>query len=288
MPFLTSGQPVGITALDELRQVVRNSTTGQGALPNDKRLGYAMLGKIDDFVRNANHSTIAMPIPMNAQGVPLPWQPGQSNAAAQQAATMLDQARNLWGRSAQIENITNRVTSATQRAATKDSGKNVANTIRQKLQPLIDPTRPNQMMRGLDPEAQAQLEKTIQPSFWEDRLREVGKMSPTRGGLHSLGAIGLAVSHPGSIPLMVGAEAARKAGDSYIHKNVDKLVGMIARGGGVGVLAGKQLQAMTASNPQIAAYVNALRQTAARGVGMSQGQNMATNPQPDSPPLGGF
>jgi hypothetical protein len=265
MPHLTSGQPMSMTVLDELRQVVRNSTTGPNSNKNDRRLGYAMLNKIDDFVRSAGPHNFAVQ-------ATLPWQPGAAQAKAQSAQMALAQARTLWGRAAKVENITNRVTSAVDQAATTDSGKNVANKIRQKLQPLRDPTKPRQVMQGLSEAQAAQLKKTTKPGLGEDVLRQVGKMDPSRGGLMSLGGLGLAIAHPGTIPAMAGTMVARVAGDKVVQRNVDKLVSMIATGDANAKLAMKQLQSQMASNPQVAAYMQQLRDTAARTGGFSRGQ----------------
>lgn len=270
LPRLMSGERMSLGALDEVKQAVRDATTpyASNITKRDRKLGYTMMGKIDDFISSMGPHNFATP-------VQLPWQPGASQAQAQTMQMMLGQAKDLWKRSAQIENISNRVTSATQKAATVDSGKNLANKIRQRLQPLIDPTRPNQMMRGLTDEQQAQLEKTVEPSRLEDVLRVVGKMDPTRGGLHSLGGAALALSHPQLVPAMVATTVARKFGDTMVQRNADKLISMIATGGANAKLAAQQLRAQMAANPEVAAYLERLRQTGAFGAGVSQGQQGA-------------
>lgn len=275
LPYLQSGQSMGMTALDEVRQAVRNSTMAGN--PNDRRLGRIMTQKIDQFVQNANPSTFAVPVDPN-----VPWTPGASLRAAQNAQQQLNDARSLWQKSAQVAEINKRVQSGVERAAVTDSGANEANQIRQKLFPLNDPMQPKRNLQGLNTEQQAQLQSMLQPGAGETVLRKIGKLDPLRGGLMSyggIGALGAALAtHPvTALPVLAGgagAFAARKIGDQIVHNQVDKLVGMIAQSAPGAPLAGRQLRSMMASNPEVAQYVQSLRQGAATMGGYAEGNRL--------------
>ena len=274
MPTLTSGKPMSMSALDELYGIVRDATTGysSGVTPRDNKLGYDMMGKISSFIKDAGPHNFAAPIQP-------PWEPGASERFAQNLQMTLAQAKNLWGRSKNVQNITDRVESAIGQAATTDSGANVANKIRQKLYPLLDPMKPGQNMSGLSPAQQAQLVSTTQPSKLEDSLRTAGKMDPLRGGLSSWGALMAIVSHPQLIPVAAAASLARNVGDSVIKKNVDKLTTMIATGDApTGRLAAQQLRTMAAQDPRVAAYVQQQQSAVASGVGFGRGVSQGQSP----------
>lgn len=98
------------------------------------------------------------------------------------AAEALDTANANYSAAKQAENIDNKVVSAELRAASTHSGANVANTIRQRMAAIADPTKRKEG-RGLLPD-EVEAAKTIaEGTRGQNALRKVGNVLGGGGGL---------------------------------------------------------------------------------------------------------
>lgn len=98
------------------------------------------------------------------------------------AGEALDTANANYSAAKQAENIDNKVVSAELRAASTHSGANVANTIRQRMAAIADPTKRKEG-RGLLP-AEVEAAKTIaEGTRGQNALRKVGNVLGGGGGL---------------------------------------------------------------------------------------------------------
>lgn len=113
------------------------------------------------------------------------------------AAGKLEQARGDYAAARQSETIDDKLVSAELRAASTHSGQNVANTIRQRMAAVVDPTKPKEGV-GLRPD---ELEAA----------EGIARGTPAQNALRSAGNY-LRTLHGGTIGATVGATIAGPAG----------------------------------------------------------------------------
>jgi hypothetical protein len=120
-----------------------------------------------------------------------------------EASKALETARGDYSAAKQSENIDNKLISAELRAASTHSGANVANTIRQRMAAIADPTKPKEG-RGLLPQEIDQAQTIAEGTPTQNALRKVSNVLGGGGGLGML--------HGGSIGAALGAAVAGPAG----------------------------------------------------------------------------
>lgn len=119
------------------------------------------------------------------------------------AGKALETARGDYSAAKQSENIDNKLISAELRAASTHSGSNVANTIRQRMAAIADPTKPKEG-RGLLPEEVDAARTIAEGTGPQNALRKVANVLGGGGGLGML--------HGGSAGAAMGAAVAGPAG----------------------------------------------------------------------------
>lgn len=124
------------------------------------------------------------------------------------AASKLEAARGDYAAASQAEGIDNKLVSAQLRAASNNSGQNVANTIRQNLRATVDPTKPKEG-RGLRPDELEQAQQIVEGTGVQNAMRTsanyLGKLQGTAiGGVIGsiFGPVGAAVG--AAVPSTVG------------------------------------------------------------------------------------
>jgi hypothetical protein len=131
------------------------------------------------------------------------------------AGEALDTANANYAAAKQAESIDNKVVSAELRAAASNSGQNVANTIRQRMASVVDPTKPKEG-RGLLPDERASAEEIARGTRSQNLLRGASNVLGGGGGLGMLhtGAVGAAAGSfiAGPVGAAIGAALPAIAG----------------------------------------------------------------------------
>lgn len=109
------------------------------------------------------------------------------------AASKLENARGDYAAARQAENLDDKLASAELRAASTNSGQNVANTIRQKMAAIVDPTKPKEGV-GLRPDELAAAEIIARGTRAQNALRATGNYLRTLHGGTIGATIGAAVA----------------------------------------------------------------------------------------------
>ena len=190
------GNSMSLTQLDQLRQVVRRDVANA---PDDAErfFGNQMIRQIDQFVDSAP-----------------PVVSGNANDAAQ----LIQNARNLNTRYRKVETIMDAVDSARLRAGSTGSGGNVDNAIRQNLRRVLE-------NGNWTPEEEAALRSAVVGGPWQNALRLVGKLSPSGNGLMAALNLGSAAAGglPGAIPGATGM-IAKHVADNMTQQRVSNLL----------------------------------------------------------------
>ena len=239
-----SGVGMSLKELDKMRQGVYDKIGDPAANTKDnRRLAWTIMNHMNDFVNTATDDMIHVPGDMAA-------------GAAQKAAVELQQAKQLFSRSAKTQQIEDIIKSAQLRAASAFSGGNINNTIRQRLRPLVDPTSPK-VLRGATPEETAQINSVVKGTPVGNAARVVGAAAPSRGGLSLIGTAIAGHLNPMLLAGSALAQGAKGIADSSTERGVQKLLNMVASGGSDGVLAARQLQSLAVRNSQVAGWLKA-------------------------------
>lgn len=126
------------------------------------------------------------------------------------AAETLAEANANYSAAKHAETIDNKTIRAELRAASTNSGHNVANTIRQRMADILNPERPD-LQRGFSPDELGAMEQIVRGTKTQNALRWAGNYLGGGGGLGALhtsgvgAAAGAAVAGP--VGAMVGAAA---------------------------------------------------------------------------------
>jgi hypothetical protein len=175
-------------------------------------------------------------------------QPNLLAGDAQRASQLLKEANKDWAAQSKLFDVETRLTKAERQAARSGMGSNIDNALRQKISGILDvPAR----QAGYTPEELAQMEKIVRGTVPANALRIAGKLGP-HGALSTMLNLGAAVKTGGaSIPLTLGALAARKGAEALTQRGATELQRMIARRSalartpGFGVIPGAGLNALT-------------------------------------------
>lgn len=229
------GQPMSLTQLDQLRQVIRRDV-GNAPDAAEQFMGRKMIEALDGFIDSS---------------------PAASGA--------VKTARGLNTKVRKIETVNEAVDRAKLRAGSTGSGGNVDNATRQELRRVFEKT-PN-----FTPEEQAALERIITGSKGQNLLRQAGKLSPQGNGLMTALSIGGAAANPLlAIPTGIGA-ISKVVADGMTQKRVKDLVSLIARGsnGKDVAQAQRELADIIAKDPAVAALKGRVQARVSRAVGVA-------------------
>jgi hypothetical protein len=244
------GEPMTLTQLDQLRQVVRRDVA---SAPDEAErfFGQKIINEIDDFIASS---------------------PKVNAGSADDAASLIGNARDLNTRFRKVQEVEEAVGRAERRAGSTYSGGNEDNAIRQNIR------RVREAGRNFSPEEIAAMDDIIMGTKGQNALRAVGKLSPASGGLMALGNLGMAATTGplGAVPGVAGM-ASKYAADRITRQKVDDLLRLLAQGGAPAQSARTQLAGLAAADPAVAA----LLQRAARASGASAAQ--ASNPLAQAP-----
>lgn len=203
-----SGEPMTLTQLDQLRQIVRRDVAS-AADQSEARLGQRMIAQIDGFI----------------------------DAAGGKGAKQIRNARNLNTRVRKLETLDEFTDAAGLRAASTGSGGNVDNAARQNVRRFIERT-PN-----LTPAEQQAAERVVRGSRSQNALRQVGKLSPEGNGLMTALHVGAILPSGGmSGGVAIAGAVSKRVADAMTRRNVQALRDIIARGGEEAAQAVKALE----------------------------------------------
>jgi hypothetical protein len=191
------GEPITLTQLDQLRQVVRrdvaNSTDDAEAF-----MGRRIIDQIDEFI----------------------------DTAGGEGAETIRRARDLNTRVRKIEGLDEAVDTARTRAGSTGTGGNVDNATRQNVRRFSEQTR------NLTPDERAAAERVVMGSRAQNALRQVGRLSPQGNGLMQAGHLAaLGPTGGASAAVAVGGAVSKVVADAITTRNVNELRSLIAAGG---------------------------------------------------------
>lgn len=235
------GEPMTLTQLDQLRQVVNRDVTSASD-EAEQFFGKRIVKEIDDFINGS---------PMMVSG------------SADDGSEIVRRARDLNTRFRKVQGVEEAVGRAERRAGATGSGGNEDNAIRQNIRAL------REKGRNFTPEEIAAMDDVIMGTPGQNALRLVGKLSPQGSGLMAAGNLGAAaVAGPlGAVPGAAGM-ASKYAADRITRQKVDDLLRLMAQGGAASQSAQRELAGLAASDPAIAELVQRL----ARGAGAAGSQ----------------
>jgi hypothetical protein len=149
------------------------------------------------------------------------------------------EGNDLYRRSQAAEGIlgdTGALTRAQRRASSTGTGGNVTNAMRQNIRQILD----NEARRmNYTADELAAMERVVAGGDWENRLRLLGTLSPDRGGLPLMGAVGggllsTATQSPSVAAATLAAAGAGYAGregaEMMTRRNIDRVVETILNG----------------------------------------------------------
>jgi len=202
----SSGNPLDLTGLDQLRQVIRRDV-GTSGETGESFMGKIMSDGINSFINGAGPSDIITGDPANA-------------------ANLIAKARNANTRFVKMDALTEALENAGYRTASTGSGGNIDNATRQAVNKV------RQQIGNWTDAEQAAIDQTINGGSVQNLMRLFGKMSPEGNGLMTiLNTGGAAASHGGTTPLTLAAIAAKRMANSATQNNVEDLLNLIANGG---------------------------------------------------------
>lgn len=207
---LSSGTPLDLTDVDQLRQMVDMATRRQGDA--EEFMGRRIVDAIDKFVDSAGPAQV---INGNAPG----------------AAQAIRQARDLNARYRKVQTVTNEVDSAKLRASSTYAGGNEANAIRQELRPLLDKTSGKQIKNLTPAEAKA-VRKVVEGTGAANAWRVTGKVLDPRGLLGQImtATVGIPTKGLGALATMPLGMVASSRSNSATMRAVDDLLKVLSAG----------------------------------------------------------
>jgi hypothetical protein len=224
------GQPITLSKLDKVRQVINDDVLTAQASRGERRLAYKVRDALDQFVASAGPEDVI----------------GASDPEA--AADSLKTARNLNTRVAKIEAIQEAADRAVRRTGRTGSGGNIDNATRQEI------GKAAVRQRGWTPDEKAALDRIEIGTPGQNTLRQIGKFSPKGNGLSQWMNVGAAVKTGGlSLPITAAGIVAKHMADGMTKSAVDNVVKLIASGGDA------ELAQMSRGSPQVASLVADLR-----------------------------
>lgn len=137
------------------------------------------------------------------------------------AGAALDEANANYSAAKHAETIDNKTIKADLRAASTNSGKNVANTVRQRFADILDPEHPERQ-RGFTSDELANMEEVVRGTKTQNALRYAGNVLGGGGGLGAqhTAAIGAGAGAVVAGPAGAVVGATVPAGIGYILKSL--------------------------------------------------------------------
>lgn len=245
-------------SLDLLRRMTSNA--GQSLDPSERAIATKIIARIDDVMMDPQVRNVLM---------------GDAVSAAEGIA----QGRNNWARMRRAETIDTATIKAERRAASTGTGGNLENAVRQNIRGILDNPRRS---RGMTQAELDMADKVVRGTPTQNVLRQVGRLSPTTGGLSAALNVGATAVNPLMATFGAVGLGAKTMADRMTMRNVQRLNEMIrsggktgedllklARGGQLNVPELKKIEALAKmlgmSMPEITAVVSEHLQTAASG-----------------------
>jgi hypothetical protein len=190
--------------------------------PQTRRLVGPVLNQLDEFVSRET--------------------PSQGTLGPQEIGTIWPEARNLWRRRGNLEDILYQADKAALRAASTYSGANTENVVRQNIRGMYERATKPGTRSPFSPDELEAMRLTIEGTPGENVLRSVGRMAgptgalaiPNIGGMGA-GAYALAGLDPltsgvGALGVYGAGRAARRAGSEMAQRNVNNLMRLVGTG----------------------------------------------------------
>lgn len=216
-------QPKIATILKEMERLGNNNATYKGlhtlrkiagqvaksSDPSEAQMATRIIGRLDDWMANLPAEDV---LTGNAQQAAQGFRQGQENWARMRRSEMIDLAK----------------LKAERRTESTGTGGNLDNAIRQNVRAILDnPKR----ARGMTAAEKELAEKVVRGTPTQNVLRQVGRLSPTTGGLSAMLNVGATAFNPMmAIPGGVGL-VAKTVADRMTVKNAERLSQMIRSGG---------------------------------------------------------
>lgn len=233
-------------ALDVIGELSGKNITLKGLEQARKAMSAGYKGVFSDF-RKENNAALKKVIDSFDNMVTKPGRGDILMGNQQEGIRALQQARNLWQRSAKAEQVEYAFNRAKERAGKAGTGGNIDNTMRQE----IDKVR--QKGKGFTADERRAMSEITNGTAVRNLLRLGGGLSPTRGGLPLLLNAGAALGTGGlSLAASGGGLAAKMAADHSTKSAVDRLSTLIRSGGSTpkwstGELNNRIIEALLAS-----------------------------------------
>lgn len=205
-----SVESVKVADLDTARQALGNLAKEKDAIGQPTAEAVAAgraISKIDDFLPNLNQTDLLA-------------------GDASKANAILTEARANYKAYKQSSLVDTKADNAQIQAASTYGGGNINNATRQAFRPMLKNNAAG--ASGFSPEALDQLNQVVTGGPVGNIARQIGRLAPTgpvNMGMHLGAAIGTGGA---TIPLAIGAYAAKKIGEGITASEVDKL-GQIIR-----------------------------------------------------------
>lgn len=203
---MTSGAPT-LTELDQLRQTINRDLTNSSD-EAERFFGQKMIDNIDEFINSAGDAQMTA-------------------GKAGDAAATIKEARNANKRYRNFERVDTALTKAEHRAGSTGTGGNIDNASRQNIRAILDDPR---RRRFYSQEELAQMEKIVMGTGKQNRLRQIGRLSPSGNGLQQAMAIGATAYNPAMAVFPGIGMAAKALADRSTRKSINDLLRMIATG----------------------------------------------------------
>lgn len=197
-------------SLDLLRRMTSNA--GQSLDPSERAIATKIIARIDDVMMDPQVRNVLM---------------GDAVSAAEGIA----QGRNNWARMRRAEMVDTATIKAERRAASTGTGGNLENTIRQNIRGILDNPRRS---RGMTQAEIDMAEKVVRGTPTQNVLRQVGRLSPTTGGLSAALNVGATAVNPLMATFGAVGLGAKTMADRMTMRNVQRLNEIIRSGGKTG------------------------------------------------------
>jgi hypothetical protein len=206
------GQPVSLTELDQVRQMVRRDlitpSYGNPAAAADAHFGNLILDEIDEFIGNARPADLI-------------------SGNASEAANAILRARSANTRFRKAELIEEAITKAQRRTESTGSGGNINNALRQNIRAILDSPKKRRSFNAQEIDT---MEELVRQGRTENFLRLVGKLSPSGNGLMAALGIGGTMINPAIGLASLAGAGAKVMADRGTVNRATQLQNQVARG----------------------------------------------------------
>lgn len=204
-------ESVKVADLDTARQALGNLSREVDAIGQPTAEAAAAgraISKIDEFLPNLSQSDLLA-------------------GDAQKANSILQEARANYKAYKQSSLVDTKQGNAELQAASTYGGGNINNATRQAFRPLLKNNEAG--LSGFSPAASAQANQVVKGGALGNTMRQLGRLAPTgpvNMGIHVGAALGTGGA---TIPVAIGAYAAKKIGEGITRSEVQKLNDIIRR-----------------------------------------------------------